>query len=45
MGYSVKIAKSAMKDLKNLKAAHLDQKFVGLMEALKENPSQNPPAL
>lgn len=43
MGYSVKIAKSAMKDLKNLKATHLDQKFIGLMEVLKENPFQNPP--
>ena len=42
MGYSVKIAKSAMKDLKNLKSAHLDQKFIGLMEILKVNPSQNP---
>ncbi len=43
MGYTVKIAKSAMKDLKNLKAAHLDQKFIGLMDVLKENPFQNPP--
>ena len=42
MGYSVKIEKSAMKDLKNLKSAHLDQKFIGLMDILKVNPSQNP---
>ena len=32
-----------MKDLKNLKAAHLDQQFIGLMDVLKENPFQNPP--
>lgn len=32
-----------MKDLKNLKSAHLDQKFIGLMEVLKENPFQNLP--
>ena len=31
-----------MKDLKNLKSAHLDQKFIGLMDILKVNPSQNP---
>ena len=32
-----------MKDLKNLKSAHLDQKFKGIMEVLKEDPFQNPP--
>ncbi|MBT2732602.1 Txe/YoeB family addiction module toxin [Carnobacterium sp. ISL-102] len=42
MGYSVKLAKSTMKDLKNLKSAHLDQKFKDLMDVLKENPFQNP---
>ena len=43
MGYSVKLAKSATKDLKHLKGAHLDQKFKNLMEVLKENPFQDPP--
>ena len=43
MGYSVKLAKSTMKDLKNLKSAHLEQKFKDIMEILKENPCQNPP--
>ena len=43
MGYSIKLAKSTMKDLKNLKSAHLDQKFKDIMEVLKEDPFQNPP--
>ena len=43
MGYSVKLAKATMKDLKNLKSAHLEQKFKDIMEILKENPFQNPP--
>lgn len=43
MGYSVKLAKSTMKDLKNLKSAQLEQKFKDTMEVLKENPFQNPP--
>ncbi|WP_034536269.1 Txe/YoeB family addiction module toxin [Carnobacterium inhibens] len=43
MGYSIKLAKSTMKDLKNLKSAHLNQKFKDIMEILKENPFQNPP--
>lgn len=43
MGYAVKISKSALKDLKKLKSAHLDKKFVELTEILKENPFQNPP--
>ena len=42
MGYSIKLEKSTMKDLKNLKSAHLDQKFKDIMEILKENPFQNP---
>ena len=32
-----------MKDLKNLKSAHLEQKFKDIMEILKENPFQTPP--
>ena len=42
MGYSVKLAKATMKDLKNLKSAHLDQKFKDIIEVLKDNPFQNP---
>ncbi|WP_071849171.1 Txe/YoeB family addiction module toxin [Alkalibacterium sp. 20] len=42
MGYTIKLAKSTMKDLKNLKSAHLDQKFKDIMAILKENPFQNP---
>ena len=43
MGYSIKLAKSTMKDLKNLKFVHLNQKFKDIMEVLKEGPFQNPP--
>ena len=43
MGYAIKIAKSATKDLKKLKAAHLDEKFKELMEVIKTDPFQNPP--
>ena len=43
MGYSIKLAKSMMKDLENLKSAPLEQKFKGIIEVLKENPFQNPP--
>ncbi|WP_034553386.1 Txe/YoeB family addiction module toxin [Carnobacterium funditum] len=43
MGYSIKLAKSATKDLKNLKSAHLDKKFKELMVVLQNNPFQNPP--
>ena len=42
MGYSIKLAKSATKDLKNLKSAHLDKKFKELMVVLQNNPFQNP---
>jgi toxin YoeB len=43
LGYSVKLAKSATKDLKNLKSSHLDKKFRELMVVLQNNPFQNPP--
>lgn len=43
MEYSIKVAKSAVKDLKQLKAAHLDQKCKELFEVLQKNPFQNPP--
>jgi toxin YoeB len=44
LGYSIKLEKSATKDLKNLKSAHLDKKFKELMVVLQNNPFQNPPA-
>ena len=43
MGYSIKLAKSATKDLKNLKSARLDKKFKELMIVLQDNHFQNPP--
>ena len=43
MGYSIKLSKSTLKDLKNLKAAHLDKKFIELTEVLRINPFQTPP--
>lgn len=43
MGYSVKLSKSVLKDLKKLKATHLDEKFLELMDVLKLNPFQNLP--
>ena len=43
MGYSIKLSKSTLKDLKNLKAAHLDKKFIELTEVLRINPLQTPP--
>lgn len=43
MGYTIKIAKSATKDFKKLKVAHLDKKFKKLMNVIKTDPFQNPP--
>ncbi len=43
MGYSIKLAKSAAKDLKNLKSAHLDEKLKELIVVLQKDPFQNPP--
>lgn len=40
-GNSVRLEKSTMKDLRNLKLAHLDRKFKSIMEVLKENPFQS----
>ena len=42
MGYFIKLAKYATKDLKNLKSAYLDKKFKELMILLQNNPFQNP---
>lgn len=42
--YKVVAAKQALKDFPNLTAAGLDRKAKALIELLKENPWQNPPA-
>lgn len=43
MGYNIRIKKNARKDLKKLKAAHLDKKLDELITVIKENPYQTPP--
>lgn len=43
MTYTVKFKKQVKKDLKNLKAAHLDKKFFELIECISENPFNSPP--
>ena len=42
--YKVVATKQALKDFPNLTAAGLDRKAKALIELLKENPWQNPPA-
>lgn len=42
--YSVVVTKQAMKDLPKLTSVGLDKKTKALIELLKENPYQNPPA-
>ncbi len=42
--YKVVAAKQALNDFPNLTAAGLDRKAKALIELLKENPWQNPPA-
>lgn len=42
--YKVVAAKQALKDFPNLTVAGLDRKAKALIELLKENPWQNPPA-
>ena len=42
--YRIVAAKQALKDFPNLTAAGLDKKAKALIELLKENPFQNPPA-
>ena len=41
--YKIVYTKSAIKDIPNLKSAHLDKNVKALIEVLKENPFQNPP--
>lgn len=42
--YRIVAAKQALKDFPNLTSAGLDKKAKALIELLKENPFQNPPA-
>ena len=42
--YRIVYTKQAVKDIKNLKSVHLDEKAKKLIEVIKENPFQNPPA-
>ena len=42
--YHVMLTKSALKHIPLLKAAHLSDKAQALLEILKRNPFQNPPA-
>ncbi|MGL5676621.1 MAG: Txe/YoeB family addiction module toxin [Cellulosilyticaceae bacterium] len=42
--YKVVLTKQALKDLEKLKSTHLSQKAKGLVDIIKENPYQNPPA-
>ena len=43
--YRIVYTKQAVKDIKNLKSVHLDEKAKKLIEVIKENPFQNPPAI
>lgn len=42
--YRIVVARQALKDFPNLTSAGLDKKAKALIELLKENPFQNPPA-
>ena len=42
--YRIVYTKQAVKDIKNLKSVHLDEKAKKLIEVIKENPFKNPPA-
>lgn len=42
--YRIVVARQAVKDFPNLTSAGLDKKAKALIELLKENPFQNPPA-
>lgn len=43
MSYQIVYTKTALKDIPNLKAAHLDAKARNLIDLLRENPYQTPP--
>ena len=42
--YNIVYTKTAVKDIPKLKAAHLDAKAKALIDLLRENPYQTPPA-
>ncbi|MBQ9643411.1 MAG: Txe/YoeB family addiction module toxin [Lachnospiraceae bacterium] len=42
--YRIVYTRAAVKDIQNLKAAHLDGKARALIELLRENPFQSPPS-
>lgn len=42
--YRITYTRQAAKDIKNLKACGLDKKARELIEIMKKNPFQNPPA-
>ncbi len=42
--YEIFYTKTAIKDIANLKAAHLDTKAKALIEILKEDPYRTPPS-
>ena len=41
--YKIVYSKEALKDISNLKAAHLDKKVKILLELIKEDPFKTPP--
>lgn len=41
--YKILYSKAAVKDIPNLKAAHLDKKAKELIDILRQNPYQTPP--
>lgn len=43
--YKIKYTKTAAKDILELKAAHLDDKAKALIDLIRENPYQKPPAV
>lgn len=41
--YKIVYTKQAVKDIKNLKSVHLEEKAKNLIAIIKDNPLQNPP--
>ena len=41
--YNIIYTKTAVKDINNLKSAHLDKTAKALIDVIKNNPFQNPP--
>lgn len=41
--YKIVYTKQAVKDIKNLKSVHLEEKAKKLVDIIKENPFKNPP--